>query len=87
MSIYCFTYLIFSIISFIEQKTTYFLNYLYILNYLSTYSRSLMSMMKHNIAHKTLEQTFHNVFFNRKNVHAQNSTTLIKIKSLKIFNR
>jgi len=24
---------------------------------------TLMSMMKHNIAHKTLEQTFHNVFF------------------------
>lgn len=41
----------------------------------------MMSMMKHNIAHKTLEQTFHNVFyFNRKNIHAQNSTTLIKIK-------
>lgn len=41
----------------------------------------MMSMMKHNIAHKTLEQTFHNVFyFNRKNIHAQNSTALIKIK-------
>jgi len=44
-------------------------------------------MMKHNIAHKTLEQTFHNVFyFNRKNIRAQNSTTLIKIKWVKHHN-